>query len=78
MKAMKGMNVNRMLGSLKRKRMFHIQTARSYTLTPFSTARDTDAPEGAVDPQLDTPEANALRNVVCCDSGQLQAQKCSC
>lgn len=61
------MNVNRMLGSLKRKRkaVTAIPTFPLLTLF-FCTARDTDAPaEGAVEAQVDTPEANALRNVVC-------------
>ncbi|RDL41094.1 GAT-like protein [Venustampulla echinocandica] len=51
MKGMKGMNVNRMLGTLKRR--------------PTS-----DSQNGAVEPQLDTPEANASRNVrLFCESG---------
>ncbi|CZR51393.1 uncharacterized protein PAC_01268 [Phialocephala subalpina] len=52
MKAMKGMNVNRMFGSLKRK--------------PNSTTSN----GGPVDSGLDTPEANAMRNVrLFCESG---------
>ncbi|KUJ23643.1 uncharacterized protein LY89DRAFT_189153 [Mollisia scopiformis] len=52
MKAMKGMNVNRMFGSLKRK--------------PNSSSTD----GGMVDSGLDTPEANATRNVrLFCESG---------
>lgn len=51
MKTMKSLNVNRMLGSLKRKP---------------NSASD----ESQVDPDLDTPEANASRNVrLFCESG---------
>jgi hypothetical protein len=52
MKAMKGMNMNRMLGSLKRK------------------PRDLASEDGSAESQLDTPEANAARNVrLFCESG---------
>ncbi|TVY16103.1 hypothetical protein LARI1_G006030 [Lachnellula arida] len=58
MKAMKSMNVNRMLGSLKRK--------------PRDTDAPEGAGPGPgpADSQADTPEANALRNVrLFCESG---------
>ncbi|KAF4635898.1 hypothetical protein G7Y89_g2192 [Cudoniella acicularis] len=52
MKAMKSMNVNRMLGSLKRR------------------PRDEAPSDAPVDPQSDTPEAAAMRNVrLFCESG---------
>ncbi|KAE8448729.1 hypothetical protein EG329_008944 [Mollisiaceae sp. DMI_Dod_QoI] len=55
MKAMKSMNVNRMFGSLKRR--------------PNSNSNP-DSDGGMVDSGLDTPEANATRNVrLFCESG---------
>ncbi|CAG8980155.1 hypothetical protein HYALB_00007393 [Hymenoscyphus albidus] len=56
MKAMKSMNVNRMLGSLKRK--------------PRETVSPAEVEEEVIDPQADTPEASAVRNVrKFCESG---------
>jgi hypothetical protein len=66
MKAMKSMNMNRMLGSLKRKRTHPIRRApdeRDATLI-LSVANST-GDDASANSNLDTPEANAARNVVC-------------
>ncbi len=61
MKAMKGMNMNKMLGSLKRKRKY-LQTPPRRNAPNLVLA---NAEEQVSDSGLDTPEANAIRNVVC-------------
>jgi hypothetical protein len=60
MKAMKGMN--RMLGSIKRKRK---QTPALPGKGASINQHTAQSPEAVVDNGLDTPEANAIRSVVC-------------
>ena len=63
MKAMKGMSVNRVLGSLKRKRKtLRVIAERPLLINPIAKE---SMSHGSVDMGLDTPEANAARNVVC-------------
>jgi hypothetical protein len=67
MKAMKSMNMNRMLGSLKRKRKDapdpRAPEKRDATLT-IDLAANSNGDNASADSQLDTPEANAARSVV--------------
>jgi hypothetical protein len=73
MKAMKSMNMNRMLGSLKRKRMDapdpRAPEQRDATLTIYLAA-NSNGNDASADSQLDTPEANAARSVVCLSLSQ--------
>jgi hypothetical protein len=69
---MKGMNMNRMLGSLKRKRKDATPNPRApeerdATLTIYRAA-NSNGDDASADSQLDTPEANAARSVVCLSS----------
>ena len=66
--------MNRMLGSLKRKReqgsvsSVHSEasgTSKRRWLIYSSVARDSNPEAGSAESHLDTPEANAARNVVC-------------
>ncbi len=69
MKAMKSMNVNRMFGSLKRRRKPDAAPSGINGATNAEGSANSnsnpDSDGGMVDSGLDTPEANATRNVVC-------------
>jgi hypothetical protein len=73
MKAMKSMSMNRMLGSLKRKRKDasdpRAPEKRDATLT-IDPAANSNGHDASADSQLDTPEANAARSVVCASLSQ--------
>lgn len=64
MKAMKAMNVNRMFGSLKRKRKQIVAGLQGNKLMQCIATSNSNSDGGMVDTGLDTPEANATRNVV--------------